>query len=149
MRADGGWLISSHGRKDALGRRRPGRARRALPAELFERGEVCLTVGGELGDLVEQHADGDLCPDREGGLVDPLAGERGDGPGADQDAAAAVGEQPEGAAGVALLGPRPGDGVGEADLGGGGVDAAGAGLGGGEPGGGDLGVGEHHPGDSL
>lgn len=51
---------------------------------------------------------------------------------------------------ASLVGPRPGDRIGQADLGGGGVHAAGAGMGGGEPGGGepgggDLRVGEHHP----
>src|SRR6202011_3169967 len=61
----------------------------------------------------------------------------------------AVGEQPEGPAGVPLVGPRPGDRVGQGGLGGGGVDAAAPGLGGGEADGGDLRVGEHDPGDPV
>jgi len=52
----------------------------ALQAELFQCGEPGLGVGGELGDLVEQDADGDLGADRQGGVVDPLAGQRRDGP---------------------------------------------------------------------
>ena len=41
---------------------------------------------------------------------------RGDGPGADQHAAVAVGEQSEGAAVVALVGPRAGDRLGDRGL---------------------------------
>src|SRR6266568_9186890 len=105
--------------------------RAALEAELFQGGEPGLGVGGELGDLVQQDADGDLGADRQGSLVDPFAGQRGDGPRAGQDAPVAVGEQSEGSPRVAFVGPWPGDGVGEGDLGGGGGDATGGGLGGG------------------
>src|SRR6266487_2908761 len=52
----------------------------ALHAELFQSGEPGLGVGGELGDLVEQDADGDLGADRQGSVVNPLAGQRRDGP---------------------------------------------------------------------
>jgi hypothetical protein len=79
----------------------------ALQGELFQRGEVGLAVVGVLGDLVEEGVDGDLDTNRERGLVDPFAGQRRDRPRAGQDAAVPVGEQPEGAAGVALVGPRP------------------------------------------
>src|SRR5215469_9115050 len=82
-------------------------------------------------------------------MVDPLAGQRGNGPGSDEHAAAAVGEHPEGAARVALIGPGPGENVGQADLGRGDVDPAQTGLVGGEPYGGDLGVGEHDPGNAV
>ena len=61
--------------------------------------------------------------------MDPFAGQRGDSPGTDQDAAIPVGEEPEVAARVAFVGPRPGNGVGEADLSSGGVNAAGDSLG--------------------
>jgi len=51
-----------------------------LQAELFQRGAPGLGVGGELGDLVQQHADRDLGTDGQGGVVDPLAGQRGNRP---------------------------------------------------------------------
>src|SRR5260370_23053480 len=91
-----------------------GDATATLQAELFERDQVGPGVGGVLGDLVEQHANGDPGADRQGGVVDPLAGQRRDGPRPDQDAAVAVGEQPDGAARVALVGPGPVGGVGDA-----------------------------------
>src|SRR6266568_7669543 len=101
----------------SLGRR--GRVlRAALEAELFQGGEPGLGVGGELGDLVQQDADGDLGADRQGGVVDPFAGQRRDGPRPGKDPAVAVGEHADGAARVALVGPGPGGRVGNADLGG-------------------------------
>ena len=71
--------------------------------------------------------------------MDPLAGQRRDRPRADQDPAVTVGEQAEGAARVALVGPGPVGRVGDSDPGGGvgfqqlpaGLDPAGPG----EPGG--------------
>ncbi len=101
-----------------------GDATATLQAELFQRDQVGLAVGGVLGDLVQEGADGNPGADRQGGLVDPFAGQRSDGPRPDQDAAVAVGEQPDGAARVALVGPGPVRGVGDADLGRGGADAA-------------------------
>jgi hypothetical protein len=65
---------------------------------------------GVLGDLVQQDVDGDAGADGQGGLVDPLAGQRRDGPGAGQDAAVTVGEQPECPARVAF--GADGDAVG-------------------------------------
>ena len=102
-----------------------------------------------MGDLIEQGVDGDGRADREGGLVDPLAGLGGDGPGAEQDPAVGVGEQPEVPARVSLVGPRPGEGLGEVDLDCSGAQALLVGLGPGEPGGGDLGVGEDDAGDAV
>src|SRR6266852_4042044 len=110
-----------------------GDATATLQAEPFQRDQVGPGVGGVLGDLVQEGANGDLGADRQGGVVDPFAGQRRDGPRAGQDAPVAVGEQPDGAARVALVGPGPGCRVGDADLGGGGADTAGGGLGGGQP----------------
>lgn len=67
----------------------------------------------------------------------------------DQDAAPPVGEQPERAAGVPLVGPRPVGRFGHGHLGGRHVDAAFAGLAGSEADGGDLGVSEHDSWDAL
>jgi hypothetical protein len=102
--------------------------------------QVGLAVGGELGDALQERADGDGGADGQGGLVDPFAGQRRDGPGADQDPPVAVGEQAEGAGGVGLVGPGAGDRLGQIQFGGGGGDAPVVGLGGGQPGGGDFGL---------
>ena len=95
--------------------------------------QVRLAVGGELGNTVAQRVDGDRGADCQGGLVDPLPGQRRDGPGADQGAAVPVGEQAEGAGGMGFVGPGTGDGLGQVQLGGGDGDAAVASLGGGQP----------------
>src|SRR5260370_36628208 len=80
-----------------------GDATATLQAELFQRDQVGLAVGGVLGDLVQEGANGDPGADRQGGLVDPFAGQRSDGPRPDQDAAVAVGEQPDGGARPRML----------------------------------------------
>src|SRR5579859_1173140 len=113
-------------------------AGQALRGEPLQDRQVGLAIGGELGDLVEQGGDGDLGADCQRGLVDPLAGQRRDRPGPGQDAALPVGEQPQGAAGVTLVGPRPGHRISQRDLGRHHVDAAVAGLAGGEAHCGDL-----------
>src|SRR5260221_546398 len=88
-------------------------------------------------------------PQGRGRLVDPLAGQRRARPRPEEDAVLPVGEQPEGAARVTLVGPRPVHRVRHGHLARRHVDAAVAGLPGGEADGGDLGVGEHDPGDAL
>src|SRR6202035_596934 len=105
--------------------------------------------GWELGDGVAQHRQGDLRLDRHRGLVDPLTGKRRYGPGPDEHLAPAVGEQTHLATGIALVGVRPGDRLGEADAGRFQLDALLARLSLRDSHGRELGIGEHDAGDRL
>src|SRR5216683_2844303 len=78
----------------------PGPAAPMGRGQLHETGRAGTSVTGPRGSRVPG-------ADRQGGLVDPFPGQRRDGPRPDQDAAVAVGEQPDGAARVALVGPGP------------------------------------------
>jgi hypothetical protein len=81
--------------------------------------------------------------------VDPLAGLRADGPGADDGAPVGVGEQAEVPARVVLIGPWSGDRLREIHLGTDGLDPLLLRLLAGEADGGDLRVGEDHPRDAV
>src|SRR5690606_23026946 len=67
----------------------------------------------------------------------------------DEHVPVGVGQQAEAAPGVALVGPRPGDDLGQLDLGGDRADALLGRLRRGQTDGGDLRVAEHDPGDAL
>jgi len=58
----------------------------------------CNPLSGELGDRVAEHGQRDLGADREDGVVDPFAGERGDRPGADEELTLPVDDEAESAA---------------------------------------------------
>ena len=93
----------------------------------------------ELRDRVLQHRDRDLGADREHRAVDPLAGERRDGPGADQHLPFAVDDDPERPRRVLLVGVRARDRARQVDRRRDDVDALLARLRLGQPDGGDLG----------